>query len=66
MINSAPTRSARGGILSRDLFDERTGLLTQVGDMRVDGPVDDAMIQEDYRARLEPIPDQPQSVARGV
>ena len=38
MISRAPTRSARGGILSRDLFDERTGLLTHVGDMRVDGP----------------------------
>src|SRR5450756_1414276 len=36
MISRAPTRSARGGILSRDLFDERTGLLTHVGDMRVD------------------------------
>jgi len=38
MINRAPARSAHRGSLSRDLFDERTGLLIRVGAMLVDGP----------------------------
>jgi len=38
MISPAPTRPFRGGELGRDLFDERTGLLTHVGATRVDGP----------------------------
>ncbi len=38
MISPSPTRPARRGALDRGLFDSRTGLLTRVGEMAVDGP----------------------------
>ena len=38
MISPARARVPRAGALDRDLFDARTGLLTRVGALRVDGP----------------------------
>ena len=38
IVTPAPARTPRGGQLDRTVFDERTGLLTRVGSMRIDGP----------------------------